>query len=45
MNYFIDESSYEMSFMEGVLSSKAAEAKDEGLAFYCCILRRLIRFK
>jgi len=35
MNYFIDESSYEMSFMEGVLSSKAAEAKDEGLAFYC----------
>ncbi|MBX9723209.1 MAG: hypothetical protein K2X81_17530, partial [Candidatus Obscuribacterales bacterium] len=35
MNYLIEGSMYEMSFMEGVLSSKATEAKDQGLAFYC----------
>lgn len=35
MNYFMDNTAFEMSFMEGVLSSKAGEAKEQGLAFYC----------
>jgi len=37
MNYFLDDLSYEMSFMEGVLSSKASEAKEAGLGLYCLL--------
>lgn len=35
MNYFIDDNSFEMSFMEGTLSQKATEARELGLSFYC----------
>ncbi len=35
MNYFIDENTFEMSFMEGTLSQKASEAREQGLSFYC----------
>ena len=35
MTYFLEDSNFEMSFLEGVLSSKASEAREQGLAFYC----------
>ncbi len=35
MNYYITDSSYEMSFLEGTLSQKANEAKEKGLSLYC----------
>ena len=35
MNFFIDDQTYEMSFLEGLLSSKGTAARDEGQAFYC----------
>lgn len=35
MNYFITDTAYEMSFLEGTLSAKAAEAKEKGLSLYC----------
>ena len=35
MNYFISDTNYEMSFLEGTLSSKASEAKENGLSLYC----------
>ncbi len=35
MTYFLEDNNFEMSFLEGVLSSKASEAREQNMAFYC----------